>query len=257
MVLIYERENDFVLAEQNNHAILSGDLFSHWREDLFVGNRRSDMLFAIRNHDRAWMGLDATPLWNDGQNSPYSFIDLPPLLKLPHYQYGIDWVERKNKYAALLCSQHYASFFNHAKEDAEQAYYQYELERQNRLRVEIGDISESENNNHLGILKFFDKLSIYICINEPGVLKDDEFGWYRDGFEGTEQLFNANGGRIVAHWLNEKSVGLSVFPFTQKFEISVPTKIVSKHAIQRYGVAKAYRTTPSTIRTVEIGPMPM
>lgn len=256
-MLIYERKNDFVLVEQNNHAILSADLFNQLRGDLFDENRRSDVLFAIRNHDRAWIGIDATPLWNDEKNAPYSFIDLPSLLKLPHYQYGIDWVERKSKYAALLCSQHYASFFSHAKNEAELEYYQYELERQNRLRVESGNVSDKGNNNHLDVLKFFDKLSIYICINEPGVSKDNEFGWYRDGFEGTDQLFDVNGGKIVAHWLNEKSVGLTVFPFKQKFEISVPTKSVSKHIIQEQGLAKAYRTTPLTIRTVEIGPMPM
>lgn len=256
-MLVYKRENDFVLVEQHDHAILSGDLFSHLRDDVVTGNFRSDVFFAVRNHDRAWIGIDATPIWNDGQDSPYSFIDLPSLLKLPHYQYGIDWVECKNKYAALLCSQHYASFFSHTKDDAELEYYQYELDRQNRLLVKIGDVSENENNNHLDILKFFDRLSVYICMNEPGVSKDNEFSWYRDGFAGTEQLFNANGDKIIAHWLNEKSVGLNVFPFTHKFEISVPIKAVSKRAIQEHGIAKAYRTSPSTIRTVEVGSMPM
>lgn len=256
-LLLYERETDFVLVEQHHHAILSGDLFNNWEYDLLVGkHRQSDVFFAIRHHDHAWIGLDATPLWNDGQNAPYSFIDLPSLLKLPHYQLGIDWVERRNQYAAILCSQHYASFFNHSKGDAEQAYYRYERERQNRLRAEIGDVSDRETNAHLAILQFLDRLSIYICINEPGVSKDREFGWYQDGFEGTEQLPHANGGRIVAQWLHERSIGLTAFPFAQKFEVSVPTKIVDKRAIQKHGIAEAYRVTSSTVRTVEMVPMP-
>ncbi|MFD1675247.1 DUF3891 family protein [Alicyclobacillus fodiniaquatilis] len=257
-MLIYERERDFVMVEQNKHAILSGALFSNWSEAYLVGKqRKSDVLFAIEYHDRAWITLDATPLWNDGQDAPYSFIDLPSLLKLPHYQQGVDWVECQNKYAALLCSMHYAAFFNGAKEDDEQAYHRFELERQHRLRVEIGDVSDEESRVHFAILKFLDKLSIYICINEPGVSKAREFAWYRDGFDGTEAFLHANGGGIVAHWLDEKYVGLTQFPFAQKFEVSVPTKIVSKHAIEEQGIARAYRDTVSTIRTVEVGPMPV
>jgi hypothetical protein len=254
-LIVYERENNFVMVEQNNHAILSGDLAKNWRDDLFVGmDRKPDVIFAITQHDRAWVGLDETPLWDDAAKAPYSFIDLPSRLKLPHYQVGIDAVERRNKYAAFLCSCHYASFFDESADSAEQAYYRHELERQNRLRPEL-NVSDEELHIHLNILKFLDRLSIYICINEPGVAKEQEFFWYRDGFPGSEQLLGAHGQRINAYWLDEGRIGLTRFPFASTFTVSVPAKIVSKRDIEQLGIAVAYRQTPVTLRTVELRTM--
>lgn len=161
----------------------------------------------------------------------------------------------KTNYTALLCSRHYASFFNESIHSAEQAYYRHELERQNRLLLGVGDISDDEINIHVEILKFFDRLSIYICINEPGTSKESEFPWYRDGFQGSEQIPGTYGNRINAYWLDKNHVGLTVFPFTARFKVSVPTKIVSKRVIEQQGIAVAYKSTPVTIRTVKVGPM--
>lgn len=254
-LIVYERETDFVMIEQHHHAILSGELAGNWRNDLFMRNHRQDVVFAITEHDRAWIALDATPLWNDAKQVPYSFLDLPSRLKLPHYQYGIDAVEHQNKYAALLCSHHYASFFHKSVDVAERQYYHYELHRQNRLRQAFGDVSDDEITIHVEMLKFFDRLSLYICLNEPGVSKENEFPWYRDGFQGSERILGTSGSRVNAHWIDKNRIGLTVFPFTEPFLASVPAKLVSKRLIQQEGVAEAYQSTPQTIRTVEMGPL--
>jgi len=254
-LIINERESEFVMIEQHNHAVLSGDLFSYLQEELFTGKElKQDILFATQYHDCAWIGLDTDPLWDDKNNSPYSFIHLPSSLKLPHYRYGIDWIEQRNKYAALLCSRHYSSFFSNSKSEEEIKYLQFEKTRQERLCLELG-IAIEDSNIHFEILKFLDNLSIYICMNEPGVPKSDEFPWYQNGFEGTEFFSVEKNTRIVAYWLNEGYIGLTPFPFTRAFEVTVPTKIVSKCDIKEKGIIEAYKVVPSVLRTFKIGPM--
>ena len=64
-MIINERESEFVMIEQHNHAVLSGDLFSYLQEELFTGKElKQDILFATQYHDCAWIGLDTDPLWD-------------------------------------------------------------------------------------------------------------------------------------------------------------------------------------------------
>jgi hypothetical protein len=255
-MIVYERDHDFVMVEQHHHALLSGVFAEHWRDEFFLGiHRKSDVLFGIAQHDRAWIRLDATPLWNDRKKAPYSFIDFPSPLKLSHYQHGIDSLERENRYAALLCSRHYASFFAESSNPDEQAYFRYEVDRQNRLRLEFHEVSDADLQFHVEMLKFLDRLSIYVCINEPGVPKEDEFVGYREGFVNSEHFPFAYGKRIVAYWLDDRRIGLNVFPFTDEFEASIVVRIVNKTAIHQHGVAEAYRNTPPSVRIIRICPV--
>lgn len=47
-------------------------------------------------------------------------------------------------------------------------------------------------DKHYRLLKFCDELSLYVCMNKPGVKKKDEIDLFKDGFEGTE-MFNSKG----------------------------------------------------------------
>ncbi|MCV9884977.1 hypothetical protein [Metabacillus halosaccharovorans] len=60
---------------------------------------------------------------------------------------------------------------------------------------------------------------------------------------------------MEANWLNERHIGLTHFPFTGAFEVTVPTKIVSKCDIKEKGIIVAYKDVPSVFRTFKIGPM--
>lgn len=126
----------------------------------FLGEEwKEDVLYSIKEHDRAWIDLDHTPLWNDELQRPYSFIDYPSLIKLTYYRQGIDKVGRQSPYAGLLCSLHFASFY----------------EAQKNVQF------------HFKLLQQCDHLSIYLCMQEPGINKAQEISWYRNGFP---QLFS-------------------------------------------------------------------
>jgi len=252
-MIVRERTNDFVMIEQHHHALLSGQFARQWGDDFFEGfSKKADVLWAVSEHDRAWIDLDAYPLWNDAVNAPFSFIDLPSALKLPHYKQGIDYLERENAYAAFLCSMHYASFFAESTNPAELVYRSFELDRQQRLRNQLPDVTVKEWNFHFSMLKFLDQLSLYVCFNEPGVAKEDEISMYRDGFVKSEHFSFASGKSVVAYWMDKRRIGLTAFPFKGEFEVSVSLRIVNKSVIQQHGLAEAYKKASPLERTVQI-----
>ncbi|MGP4082567.1 DUF3891 family protein [Pseudalkalibacillus sp. R45] len=71
-MVIYEREVDWVMIPQHHHGLLSGDIARHWNSAYIKGTERwSEVIFAIAQHDRGWIDLDATPFWMIG---PISLI---------------------------------------------------------------------------------------------------------------------------------------------------------------------------------------
>ncbi|MDT2191313.1 DUF3891 family protein [Paenibacillus larvae] len=108
-MIVYEREHDFVMTRQDDHARLAGMWIPYWKR--FYGDRREEMHLSVTEHDRGWIDLDETPLWNDAEDKPYTFIDTPVLLRLAFYTKGLDKVQSKSPYAALINSLHFTSFF--------------------------------------------------------------------------------------------------------------------------------------------------
>lgn len=76
-IIIREAELEFYMITQHDHAKLSGDIARNFREKFFVDEFYSEyVLFAIYEHDRAWIELDHNPIWNDKNESPFSFIHI-------------------------------------------------------------------------------------------------------------------------------------------------------------------------------------
>jgi hypothetical protein len=243
-MIVYERGEKFVMVAQHHHALASGEIARRWRERYFIGkDRREDVLYGISQHDRGWIDLDNTPFWNDADKRPYSFVEFPLVPKLSFYRKGVDEVEETSPYGALLCSMHYVSFFDGTSEETALSYVRDEQARQRRLRERLG-IGEEEAavlHFHFTLLQFCDNLSLYICIQEPGIAKEQEISWYRNGFP---QRFTFNGEeKISARWLDRKTVQLTSFPFEEEFEVSVPLKEVTKKEVEQLGIAKAYSQT--------------
>lgn len=250
-MVIYEREHDWVIIPQHHHGLLSGDIAKHWNADYINGNDRwSDVIFAISQHDRAWIALDETPFWNDRDKRPYSFIDFPVLPKLVFYKKGIDEVEKQSPYAGLLCSLHYQSFFIGVKEPAAIEFTRQEKTRQHRLMEEL-NLSEADKEDlvkfHFLMVQFCDDLSLYLCMQEPGTPKEDEFPWFKDGFQ---EIFPfTSGQKIMAEWLNCNQISLNPSPLASPADVSIQIKEVKKENIERWGIAKAYRDTDWKERT--------
>lgn len=251
-MIIFERENSYIMVTQNDHAKVSKEIAENCKDDYFFSEKRKkEVLLAIQEHDRGWIVPDANPIWNDKTGEPYSFIDYPTDLKVSFYKKGLDEVEEMSKYAALLCSFHYTSFVQDADESAVQDFWEEEKKRQNLLTSELG-IGHEDNTKetmmyHLDLLKFSDFISLYICLHEPG---DNKYkhSFFQNGFP---QLFLfATDKPIVAHWQGEENVSLSFSPLKRETEVEMPYKEVMKDRIKQDGILQAYTDTSVTKRKV-------
>ncbi|MBE1443398.1 DUF3891 family protein [Paenibacillus sp. OAS669] len=241
-MIIRETDREFVMITQHDHACLSGHLAAQLCDDLFLeAGCIPDVLLAIQEHDRGWIRLDHTPIWNDRDQVPFSFNDYPMLPKLVLYTLGIDEVEQRNEYAALLCSLHYASF-QHIRSSSHPdciAFCSREADRQERLHRKL-KLSQEVVSRHFQLLQLCDDLSLYICLNRPGSPKEQEHPWYRDGFKRSEPLLPKGNPRMIAEWVNEKEIKMTPFLFKKEFQTSIPVKHVSKDMIRSRGLNTAY-----------------
>lgn len=251
-MIILEREQSYLMVTQDDHAHISCDIARNCKEEYFFDDTRTqEVMLAINEHDRGWIELDSSPVWNDKTEKPYSFIDYPLSLKITFYKKGLDEVEKMSKYAGLLCSLHYSSFIQDSSEPAVREFWTEEKQRQERVLKEMemkGNEKKQETlMYHLDLLKFCDYLSLFICLNEPGDNKGSH-PFFRNGFP---QLFSfVTDKPIVAHWENQETVSLSFSPLKKELEIELPYRAVMKDQIKKHGIIQAYKDTPVSTRKV-------
>lgn len=253
-MIIQEREDSFMMIKQHDHGEISGEIVQCWKEEFFFGmDWKNEVELAIGEHDRGWIEADSSPLWNSEKEKPYSFIDYPMKSKAVIYKKGMDEVQEMSKYASLLCSMHYVSFLQNEMDPAAKQFVTNERNRLHQLIKELGIKGNKNKENllmsHLKILKFCDNLSLYICLNEPGIEKEKEHPFFRNGFP--ESFPFANNQPIHAHWKDHETVTLSVSPLSKELVVNLPFKEVKKREIMLNGILKAYTDTPVNIRKVK------
>ncbi|OLO40694.1 hypothetical protein BTR23_04240 [Alkalihalophilus pseudofirmus] len=242
-MIIRETNDAFIMIKQHDHAFLSGEVAKHFQSDLLSTiHFFEDLVFAAYEHDRSWIGLDDRPIWNDQTNTPYSFSDFPLIPKLAFYKLGLDEIEKGNRYASLLCSLHYCSFFSSTSDKNSIHFLHEERRRQTNIKEHLQDLNHELLLEHFRLLQFCDDVSLYICINEPGTKKDKEHPWFRNGFTNSE-IFNDGKHPFIAEWHNANEIKFKPFPFYDDFHLTVKYKTVQKSAIQVMGIAQAYENS--------------
>jgi hypothetical protein len=215
-VIVRERADSFVLVEQHEHALVSGEFARRWVEGpVPLGST----LYAVENHDVAWREPDREVLWNQASGRPYSFLDYPLGAKLAAQRRGIGLVEARDAYAGCLCSMHYARFLVGSEDPEGVAFLERETERQERLREEMSGEELENLERNFRFLRLCDGLSLYLFLYGPG-----EPGYpppTPDGFE-------FDGTRFDLVWEDEGSVRLEPFALIGPFEVSVPYREVGK-----------------------------
>ncbi|RWZ54782.1 DUF3891 family protein [Halobacillus fulvus] len=253
-MIVNEREEDFLMIRQHDHAKLSGEIVSHWKKDFLLRSKlREEADWAIVQHDRAWIPLDEEPRWNEEKQRPYSFIDYPQEEKFAAYQRGIEEVASQSLYAGMLCSMHYQSFLPDDSEDpVVRQFVEEEKQRQEDLFATMAmDIPRDVYDLHFRRLQFCDDLSLYVCMQEPGTPKEQEVSWFKNGFR---QSFDFAPEGMMAHWIDDKQVSVDPFPFQAPFDVLIPYKIVMKKEIEKLGLKKAYDEAETDQRPVTFIP---
>ncbi|WP_188455924.1 DUF3891 family protein [Virgibacillus oceani] len=243
-MIIRERQNGFVMIEQDNHAAISGQLITNWKDSLFEGHEfRKSVEYAIYKHDCGWVPFDKEPFWNDYQQAPYSFVDFPTLPKLVFYKNGIDEVEYADTYAALLSSNHYMQFLLHDNSPEGQKFVQQEKDRQKKIIHTLTNFDQSLFEFHYGLLKLCDNVSLYICLNEPESSTETTHHFFKDGVPIPSTLPIYDDYNLKLHWKDAGTIEMSKFPFKAPITIRLKQKILTKDIITRYGLLKSYQNS--------------
>lgn len=249
-MIIRERTNEFVMIKQHDHAQISKQLYEYLSEAFLPDlTYRSSVGEAIRQHDVGWIPFDETPFWNDQTNNPYSFTDFPTEPKTVLYEHGINEVETYDQYAALLCSEHYLRFLEKSTNQAARVFVQKEQTRQKRLMNQL-NIEEYHWKIYYDYLQFFDQLSLFICLNEPGMPQEEIHHFFHNGlalpvlFKKSESLF--------PEWIGQRNIQLDAAIFKTEVAITIPQKLVQKLDISQHGLLQAYQQAEVENITINI-----
>lgn len=241
-MIVQERIDHFVMIEQDNHAHVSGDLIKAWKDSFFTGEAlRKSVEYAILHHDYGWNALDKQPFWNDEKQMPYTFIDFPNKPKTVFYKHGIDVVEKDDPYAALLCSYHYSRFLLKDSSLEATEFIQKEEQRRKRIIHSLPSFDPRLFDFHYGLLQLCDNLSLYICLNEPGISKEAEHPFFRDGMPIPDSLHVFQEDKLDIQWADEKTVTISECPFSNPLTVTIKQKKISKKAIKFEGLLNSYQ----------------
>ncbi|WP_338448154.1 DUF3891 family protein [Niallia oryzisoli] len=254
-MIVRERENEFILIEQDNHAIVSGEIMKKWMGSLFHGKKyRQSVDYATRYHDYGWRLFDQQPFWNDHKQAPYTFANYPLSPKTVIYTFGIDEVEKHDPYAALLCSRHYSRFLLHDSSTAAAAFIEQERIRQQRIIESLEDFDTDLFDFHYGMLRLGDDFSLYLCLNEPGVSKENEHYFFQNGIALPKEPGKEVTEKMTLNWSDQHTVSIRPFPFEDKVSVKIIQKVISKKEIMRNGFIKSYEETPYEEVEVDIVP---
>ncbi len=240
-MIIRERDDAFVMIEQNHHATLSGQLYDHISQHIKLEEEINHLAVreAIYLHDIGWSPFDLSPIWNDENARPYDFITYPNTIKTVLYQYGINKVAETNDYAALLCSEHYTRFLEKDSHPLSQQFVKKERKRQKALINSFSSFNQDTFLTHYEILQFFDNFSLYICLHEINATPDDIHYFFKRGIA-LPALYG--GGKLNLSW-EEQTILLDRTLFQESITIKLQQKVVSKRQIKEEGLQKAWNNT--------------
>ncbi|UTR10701.1 DUF3891 family protein [Evansella sp. LMS18] len=254
-MIVKETANSYILIEQHYHAELSGELANKWRIEYFLGaDKRESVELAIRMHDWCWQKLDKKPVFLSEEKQPASFTDYPLNEKIRAYTEGIEFMEERDEYAALLISSHYSSFFNGKGGKKETKFRTEEEGRQKELKQKLKiENRRKEFQFHFDLLQLCDNLSLYLCMNKWGASKDEEISWFRNGFP--QQFAPLNNEKLYGEWESENKIILEPFPFSmQTVAVRIPYKKISKGEYTSESLLEEYKNTEYTYHEIKISP---
>ena len=253
-MIVREHPDKFIMIEQDNHAKASGDIMANWKRSLYKGlDFKKSVDYANYNHDSGWRPFDLKPFWNDEKKVPYTFVTFPNLPKIVLYKNGIDEVEKKDSYAALLCSEHYKRFLLNNTSDTAQAFVKNEEQRQERISQTL-KIDKQLFKFHYSLVQLGDNISLYLCLNEPGTAKQKEHPFFKEGIPLSSDLHGFNQDTLKLRWTDENTVSISEFPFENIIETKIKQKVLEKDAIAAKGLIKCYEEAPYEETSISLVP---
>lgn len=214
-MIVQPRSDRLRLVRQHDHALAAGELAHAWRPA--SGPLPFRLVAAVGLHDLAWRGLDDRPRLDPETGRPHAFDTHPLGPKLRAYAAGIDEMEAVHPWIGLLGSFHYASFLDR---EAAGGFLASERDRRERMEGRLpGDAGiEGRARRHLRWLKFFDGLSLRLCLAPPGVPDEALPAW----LDREAPVTPPDGDGLVPRWRGEERVELGPAPLAGPVTLEVP-----------------------------------
>ncbi|HLS23774.1 MAG TPA: DUF3891 family protein [Pseudogracilibacillus sp.] len=251
-MIVREDKKHFICIEQDHHAHVAKKLITPWLEHYLRNDSlKQSVLYAIEQHDVGWNLFDKQPLWNDKTKKPYTFIDLPLLIKTVLYTNGVNIVEQRNPYAAALCSSHYTKFLGKYELEEVQQYVKNEVLRRKAILHSFPEIDDEKFQYHLGFLQLADNMSLFICLHEAGN-NDNRHRYFQKGIHIPEPVDLEKKNFIEATWKNEETLLFKNIKQVETFSITLKEKFVPKEKIEKVGLQEAHKETPYKTRQITI-----
>jgi hypothetical protein len=204
MLIRRNAQGEVHAIDQAHHAHLSGILAGSWRARL-----HARLVAAITLHDDPWRDADSVPRLNPQTGLPHDFIDYPVERRVDLYCDGLDALERLDSYVAFMVSKHYTTFAG--TRDVE-PFQTRERARRDRLVPLLDETLVEHADDDLRWMKYFDVLSLHICLTGPDVDESDLPIWLRDS---TAWSTAPDGTELDLEWLAPDHLAVSPWPFAE------------------------------------------
>ncbi|GIO10623.1 hypothetical protein J19TS2_01780 [Cohnella xylanilytica] len=260
-MIVYEREHDYVMVRQTDQSLAAGRIAEQWNEAYFYDSRRfGEVAAAARVLYSGWSKIDVRPSWDGRRQAPQSMANSPLRQRLRAAKRSVHAAEKISPYVALLASLHHTHdpVLESLNVGETNRFLNSERKRQARYKEECGirdSVSEENLRIHLGMLHFCHYLSLYIAMNEPGSLQENELPWFAERFSRFSAFPFISFQPIRARWLGKQSVGLSHYPLRSDSAVTLKYKAVGKLSIRDFGVGEAYERAPMQEREVSFYPL--
>ena len=210
-MIVTATDDGWRCVTQGDHARLSHEILRLWRADgLPTHPRRSELLYAVLEHDNGWREADAAPRLNSELGRPHDFTTHPHEERLEIWRRGIERHRRDRPYAAALILEHARQLH---RSQADSPGWDDFLSEVEELRSELlvdAEMDDETVQADYRWLHMADLLSLTACA-----------GW-AEPFERWGQS-----GRLEGETLR-----LFPFPFAGSTAFSVPCRLLPKATFQ-------------------------
>jgi hypothetical protein len=163
-MIVVSADGRFRFITQPDHAHFAGELLALWRADGLPDHpRRTDLIFAAREHDNGWREADAAPRWDAERGRPHDFLTLSRRERIAIWERGTRRFAAARPYAALLITRHALSLFgNRREEEGWQPFLSSLEDRERELRAATDALPEDLAADYRWI-DLADQISLAAC----------------------------------------------------------------------------------------------
>jgi hypothetical protein len=174
-VIVLERDGDWQVVLQIDHADLSGAFARTWADR---GARHDSLAVAAARHDDGWAVWERAPAVDAETGRPVNFLDVDITSHLAFYRACIAAVSEQDVYAGLLVSMHGAGIYRQRygrdpalglsrAPEAQQLVDGFVAEQEGRYdeRMAQAGVGDDERWRDYELLQLYDRLSLYFCMN--------------------------------------------------------------------------------------------